>query len=97
MPNEIMTVVPRLESAQYDGSNGEWIAETFFANGNFQFVDGSGFLYFELGPYQCIVPSGEFVFRQTDQDEEWRGSLSPSNFEKKYVILDPSAIDDPMS
>lgn len=106
MPNEIISVVrvpvevERFEVALYDGTNAEWIVETFFDSFRPYIVDPSTqdlTCYLRNNTY-CYIPLGAYAKRAVVPEVQFHGVVSEEQLKSNdsSLFIDPNDYPGPL-
>ncbi|NUL03607.1 hypothetical protein HRW07_10235 [Streptomyces lunaelactis] len=83
------SVIEKLESVQYDGTNGSYIAETFLGGGTTVGSDDGRVLQLVDGMNDPTVPLGHWLIRRAAGAGRWQyvGVRSDADYQAMYTVL----------
>jgi hypothetical protein len=79
-------IVPRWESVQYDGTNGDFICGEFLTPPATKISEDGGVLVYEVQGYQRTVNLNDHVLREGSLDP-WGSAMSPTEYAQRYYEL----------
>lgn len=85
---EIKRIVEIREVCYYDGTNGQYIVDTFFGGGGYTFVSESGgvlTLHCNQNSSDVTIEAGNYAVRNGYGDTQWRYTMTQYDLDQYYA------------
>lgn len=89
----IKRIVEIREVCYYDGTNGQYIVDTFFGEVGYTFVSESGgvLTLLDYNGTTQTVNAGTYVKRNSYNDTQWRGTTTQHDLDSYFSVVGESA------
>lgn len=89
----IKRIVEIREVCYYDGTNGQYIANTFFGDAGYTFVSESGGVLTiqDQNSETHTISAGTYAKRNSYNDTQWRGTWTQHDLDSYFSVVGESA------